>query len=208
MKGLLAVVGVVLVLGLGAFFFSQKGSTPASQSEIVGAGGSETVVVPESKGPAPTLVNSLKDAMGLGRNMRCTYTGGTGDAAYTSTAYVDGQKFRSETEVSGAKMTVLSDGETQYVWGSGDKQGFKMSKACLASLAGANTPTDSQAARPKNYEAALDTAQDVRCEAAGTTDFSVPTDVTFTDQCAMLEQSRKMMEQYQGKLPVGTYPGQ
>jgi hypothetical protein len=149
--------------------------------------------------------------MGLGQKMRCTYTGGSGTLAFTSTAYVDGNKFRSESETGGVKMFVVSDGENQYVWNSGSTQGFKMSKACLESVgtaASQQTAAGETTGQLENYEATLNAAENVRCEASDSADFSVPSDITFTDQCALMEQSRKMMEQYQDKLPAGMYPGQ
>ena len=107
---------------------------------------------------------------------------------------------------------MLSDGETQYMWNSGSQQGFKMDKACLENLK-SSVPESAQgtgdrAPQAGDYQATLDMATNVSCEPTASVDFSLPMEVSFVDQCAMMEQGKKMMEQFKGQLPPGTYPGQ
>lgn len=209
MKGIVVTLLVVLLIGAGVFFFTMRKSAPPVLE--MGNKGESGVAVKVPEPSASSLVSSFKEAMGLGQKMRCTYTAGDGAAVFTSTAYVEGKKFRSESEAGGVKMFVISDGEEQYVWNSGSSQGFKMSQACLESFKGdaaKTAPSTNPASTPEDYAAALESAQNVRCEAVTSADFSVPSDITFTDQCALMEQSKKMMEQYKDKIPAGMYPGQ
>lgn len=210
MKSVLGVIIIVLVLGVGGFFLMRK-NTPETPLVAVSenAKGNEGKIVQE---PAPSLVSSLKDAIGLGQKMQCTYTIKNKDMVATSRASIDGQKFRSETEMNGMKMFMLSDGETQYMWNSASQQGFKMDKACLESLK-SSVPESAQGTgnptpQAGDYQATLDTATNVSCEPTTSVDFSLPMEVSFVDQCAMMEQGKKMMEQFKGQLPSGTYPGQ
>ncbi len=210
MKSVLGVIVVVLVLGVGGFFLMRKNTPEAPLVAVSENGvGNEKKMIQE---PAPSLVSSLKDAIGLGQKMQCTYTIKSNDTSVTSRASVDGQKFRSETEINGMKMFMLSDGETQYMWNSASQQGFKMDKACLESLK-SSVPESAQgtgnpAPQAGDYQATLDTATNVSCEPTASVDFSLPMGVSFVDQCAMMEQGKKMMEQFKGQLPPGTYPGQ
>ena len=54
----------------------------------------------------------------------------------------------------------------------------------------------------ENFESYQD-LQNVSCIPAETEDFSIPTDVTFTDQCAMLRESMKAIEQMKDQIPAG-----
>lgn len=200
-----ALVGIIVVVGVvlgGIFLVSNRQATSDAPGE---ATKTEALAGPSS------IVGSIREAMGLGRQMRCTYAAEVGGKTITSTVYVEGQKFKSESEVGGMKVVALSDGETQYVWNSGSNQGFQLTKACMERLQASlpkGTTSAPDVSKPENYEAAFDAAKDVRCEATSTGDFSIPKGITFTDQCAMMEQSQQMMEQAKKMMPQGGYPGQ
>jgi len=201
MNKLLPIVLVVIVVIGGWFYFSGKKTAVAPTEEK-----SAVSTAPQTD-EGGGIVNSIKDAMGLGQTMQCTYTSGTGDTAMTSKVFVSGQKFRSESEVNGTKVYALFDGDVQYTWMGNTKQGTRMSKACLDELQAALPDTQTGAgagtSQAEDYTKTFDTANNVNCVAAGGADFSVPTDVTFTDQCEMMRQATKMMEGIKGQLPSG-----
>ncbi len=203
MKGILGAVILVLVLGGGGWFFlSQK--TDVSRSENAGQG------VKTAEEQSPSVIGSIKDAMGLGQAMRCTYVAGEAGESVTSSVFVSGQKFKSESEVNGTKVHALFDGDMQYTWMGDTKQGTKMSKVCLDELKGSLPDVQGgTGGTPKieDYSQTFDAANNVSCVAAAGADFSVPTDVVFIDQCAMMKESLKMMEQYKDKLPAGMPSG-
>lgn len=205
------VIGFVALLlaGIGFYVFGRQDAAPASKEE----GSTETA----SEGALPqaeeqgSMIGSIKDAMGLGKKMKCTYSEKDGSGV-SSTVYVDGQKFKFTTEANGEKMYGVSDGDTQYMWTGTKKQGFKMTKACIEELgktagqategSGANTTT------PQDFEKSFETAENVRCEAATGEDFSAPADIAFVDQCEMMRSGMKALEQMKGQLPNGfTIPG-
>lgn len=185
------VVLLVLVLGGGVWFFTSDKNEAVS---TLGQGAVKT----EEKQTGSSVVSSIKDAMGLGETMRCTYAGT--DAA-TSAVLVSGKKFRATTTVSGMTSEVLFDGETQYMWSSQSPQGIKMSQACLESLKQSVPQGAAAQSQEYDYEKDFNTASGVKCEKASGVDFAAPTTVTFVDQCAMMEQLKNMM-------PAGTYPPQ
>jgi len=204
MKGIAGVVLVVLILGGGVWFFTSKEKAP-----VVGL---QSETVQREEAGQPSVVGSITDAMGLGEKMRCTYATGEDKDAVVSSVYVDGKKFKTTTEVGGMKTEALFDGETQYVWSSNSTQGMKMSQDCLASFRESFGESEDAAGNggvaPQDYQETFGMAKNVPCEQIGGVDFSVPVGITFTDQCAMMEQSKKMMEQMKGLAPAGTYPGQ
>lgn len=153
-------------------------------------------------------ITSIREAMGLGKSMQCSYYLNEGDIALNaqSTVVVDGQKFKSTTVMKDMTVYGLFDGETQYTWMSDEKQGMKMSKSCMEqmtktvnSMAKPETP----AATAKDMREEFEMAKNVSCEPASGVDWSLPSDVVFTDQCAMMEQTMHMMEQMKEKLPAG-----
>lgn len=211
MKKLLPVIVVLIVIALGWLYFSPKKTAVAPSVENGGVASSEKVA--SEKGTSQTeeqgsLVSSIKDAMGLGKKMACTYTtvDEKGKSA-TSTIVVDGQKYKFTATANGETAYGIFDGDTQYMWSSGaTKQGLKMSKTCIDELGkasqdgGNNTiPTPET---PQDFEKSFGEAQGVNCVPSND-DFSVPADVKFVDQCEMMRQATKMMEGVKGNLPAG-----
>jgi hypothetical protein len=56
---------------------------------------------------------------------------------------------------------------------------------------------------PEDLQESFATAENVRCTPATSEDFSIPTDIVFTDQCEMLKNSMKALESMKGQLPAG-----
>lgn len=188
----LGLIGVVIIIGAIYFFKAKSVTAPeAAQNSTV-------------KEEDASIISSIKDAMRQGQTMQCTYKAGNGDAAGTYSVYVSGNKFKAETDVAGSKMMVLSDGDTQYMWNNETKQAFSINMSCLQELQGSlpnAKPDEKLAPRPEDFESRFNSAENVRCEKATEVDFSVPKDIVFTDQCAMMKQAAEMMRQQ--KFPVG-----
>lgn len=202
---MIKLIGVVLVVVLaagGVWWWQTKqsesmpgtavnGDDQTPESDPTGASLKET---------GKQIITSIGEAMNLGHQMRCQFTTGEGDQMTSSMVYVAGEQFWTTAAVGGIKTNALFDGENQYVWMEGNKEGMKFSKACLESFRG--KPTD---ASIKDYRNEFDLAQNVQCEPVETTpiSMSLPKDVIFTDQCAMMQESLKMMEEMKKKLPAG-----
>ena len=201
-KFLPLVVGVVLLIGVGLFIRGKQsvtgpqgereGITPASQS------------VPETGG----VISSIKDAMGLGKKMKCTYSVlDDKGKPISSTIIIDGQKYKFAAETNGEMSYGIFDGETQYMWSGVTKQGLKMTKSCIDELS-KSVPTDGKSdsftvpETPQDFEQSFGSAENVKCEPTNE-DFSLPTDVNFIDQCEMMRESLKALEGIKGNLPAG-----
>lgn len=155
------------------------------------------------------MINSIKDAIGMGKKMECTYTykAGEGNESFTSKAYIEGKKYKSESEVMGKKQLMVFDGETMYTWSEADKKGTKWVKSCLDELNkdDKTEKTDSNTTIPKeeNIDDAsevFDDAMDTKCVPVDSIDFSVPSDIVFSDMC---EQLKAMKESLGKNLPKG-----
>lgn len=205
-----AIALIVLLAGAGFYLSGRQGASKATEE----SGSRETAretALPQAEEQGG-IIGSIKDAMGLGKKMKCTYSEKDGSGT-ASTIFIDGQKFKFTSEMNGEKAYGLFDGETQYTWTTGEKkQGWKMTKACIEELGktaaqmteGNSTNTET----PQDFQESFDNAQNVKCEPATDEDFSIPADITFVDQCEMMRDSMKALEQMKGQLPEGfTIPG-
>lgn len=214
-KTLVGVGIIILLIIIGALIFSKKQSAPVStEVEMKSSGG--TVQQEKEAAPEPKLdmITSIKDAMGLGKTMQCTYSMQDGTNTIQSTVLVDGQKFRATTTTNGEVMNVISDGKTQYLWSDKTRQGFKIDMTCLENLK-KSLPESTQNipnTTPEDISEDFDTARNVSCQPATINEsngFTIPTNVQFVDQCEMLQQSTRVLEQMRGtnfQVPSGTLP--
>lgn len=207
-KFLPLVVGAVLLIGVG-LFIREKQNAAGPQEE------SQESVAPSQSQSAPEtgVISSIKDAMGLGQKMKCTYSvPDDTKQPITSTIIVDGQKYKFTTEMNGEISYGIFDGETQYMWSGVTKQGLKMTKSCLDELNKTvskneeNRPS-SAPTTPQSFEQSFGGAENVKCEPTNE-DFSLPANVNFVDQCEMMRNSLKSLEGIKDSLPAGvTIPG-
>lgn len=204
MKKILVVVAVVIFLVLVGLFMRGKQISPQDMGQKGTA--TPTEATPQTAPEKNGIISSIKDAMGLGQKMRCTYTAPDAKGApVTSTIAVDGQKYKFTSDSKGEKLYGLFDGETQYTWTTGTtKQGWKMTKACMEELS-KSVPTSNGAApeTPQDAQKSFANAENVQCVPSASEDFTVPTDVNFVDQCEMMRNSLKALDGMKGKLPAG-----
>ncbi len=182
-----------------AFIFSGCGN----QAVVQAPAQKETPV--EVKNESPSVISSIKEAMGLGKKMKCTYTFGTGDSKFDSVAYIDGQKYKSASIIAGKVNNTYFDGSAVYSWMEGGKTGTKMTMACINELKSSlpqNQPAGSGPQTVKNPEDQFKDVVNTNCVAADTTvDLTLPSDVTFTDQCEVLKKTMDSIKNV--KLPAG-----
>lgn len=206
---MLKILGGILIIGaigVGAFLWQGK-QAEAPTPEAAGS----AMMGSENETRDRGIVGSIREAMGMGKTMQCTYVvdGGKPNQMITSTVVVEGTKFQSTTTTPEATVFALFDGENQYSWMSNTKQGMKLSKACLEKMKTAVQDLPNAAVttpQPQDMQTEFDKAKNVQCETGGALNLTLPTDITFTDQCALMEQSLKMMEQFKNKLPADSMP--
>lgn len=207
-KNFIVIIAVFLVIIVGGAIFLLKSLKEAATPE---SGNMETLKnapVTESGSAGDSVIGSIKDALNAGKKMQCAYTLDAGDQKTESVVMVDGKRFRSTVITPQGNMSVVFDGDTQYMWAenSKDKTGFKMSQACLEEFKNSlpkdmPTTNNSGITTPEDITEGFDLAQNVSCRPAPMADFSIPTDITFTDQCAMMKQSLDALKNIQ--LPQG-----
>lgn len=199
MKKKIGFLGVIL---LAVLAFSGCGKKEATLSEQEGA------LIPkeaQTEQEADSIIGSVRDAMALGSEMKCTYTLEQEDGtAIESEVFVSGKKYKTVSEINGQKMYALFDGEAVYTWTEGQKQGMKIREDCYADF----QSVDSEQQTAENEEAetpedAFNNAFNVHCEKSGGEDFSLPEEVEFADQCELLKTQMQQMEKLKESLPAG-----
>lgn len=164
------VAAIILLLGAGgAYFLSQnKTATNTNQS------------------PTPTTTknktSSLLDLLNLGKNQRCSFKTTASGNQTEGTIYIAEGKMRGDfkTTVEGKQqeMSMIRDGDMNYIWGASLKEGIKM-KVSLDELS-----KNEQAGQFINPDDKLD----YNCMpwATDSSLFSPPSNVKFTDMSSLI----------------------
>lgn len=175
-KGILvAVVGVVLLGGVGLYYMNQS-RTPGSESATET---SSTEQADESSNTQGAFTGSFKELATRGGDWKCVIQAsantGSGEAISEGVVYVSGKKMRGDfvSTVEGTRMEshMISDGEYSYTWSSAYPQGFKMK----ITESGTGNPATSGQGMDANQEYSYD------CDPASsdTALFVPPQSVTF-----------------------------
>ncbi len=166
-KLLLVIVGVIVIIGVGAYFFmSNKQKAPSLNP---------TTNQPTS---VPTTKNSLLDLLTQGRNLTCEYNATVNTSQSSGTVYLSGKNIRVDyaITVEGKKNTgsMIRDENYTYLWGSAMAGGIKMKNTSLESST--NNAQTNQYFNPS-------TKQDYKCQAwlPNTVMFTPPTNITFSE---------------------------
>ncbi len=139
------------------------------------------------------LMGGLKDAMKRGVTMKCVADSADGHWVI----YTNGKNTKTEgTTVDGHEMVILVKGKTIYTWNKKTKKGEKIDKGCMDDFQ-KDMGIDSSAMTKgdKNFDdftpekmEAKEKEGKLKCVPSTKADFSIPSDVQFTDQCAMLKK--------------------
>jgi len=148
-----------------------------------------------------------------GRKQKCTYKNSDGEEG---TIYTDGKRVYAEVRnapvpgETGENVNMINDGSVMYTWDIATKKGQKISLADMKDLqkrADDFLPSDMQEYLQHNDagdESAdvPDNDQKLSCEKWHVDErvFVPPTDVTFVDMNAMMQQAQKEMQQAQKEM--------
>jgi hypothetical protein len=160
------------------------------------------------------MVSSIKDAMGLGQKMECTYEMGTGAEKVISKVWTEGKKYRGETTIDGKKNYSLFDGsDLMYNWSEGSATGMKISISCMKEISDSfpkpeSATAENNPASPEDLgDNAFNDVPSANCQPTGSIDFSLPAGITFTDQCAQFKTQMEGLKKMQENLPNIKIPG-
>ncbi|XLQ20420.1 MAG: hypothetical protein ACKUBY_01405 [Candidatus Moraniibacteriota bacterium] len=179
-----SVIGVVA----GVMMLSGCGEQVANMKDDV------TNKIDEGKG----IVGGLQDAMKNGVAMKCV------SSEDDWVTYTNGTNMRTEGTENGKKqIMVMTEGVT-YLWEEGSTTGEKMDPKCFDAMMPENMdmemPEDEIFEDEFTVESleAEEEAGKISCSAATDADFSIPKNITFTDQCDIM---KKELEKFKEQMP-------
>lgn len=171
---------VLILLGLGGWYLYGRNKTPQKMMQT-------------SQAPAKSSTSSnnttLAGLLAMGQNLRCSFaTNGTAGAATSGTFYVSKGNVRGDLTMKNSdgkenQMSIIRQGDTNYVWGSilPAGTGFKMTLALDKLTSGAQASQYASVTQkadyncmPWNVDASL---------------FTPPATIKFTDMTAMMPVS-------------------
>lgn len=196
-------VGAIIVMGF--FVVALSGCTKNKQGAVDMDNLPKKESVQEDDSGIGSVISNFKDAISSGKKMKCIYTVQQNGDEFKSEAFVEGEKYKSTSTFNGKGMYAVFDGKATYTWSDDSKQGMKMDTACLEEMQSQIEDHQGEAAEEEmHYDGdAFGGALDVKCEKVGSIDFSIPTDIEFVDQCELMKNQQKQMEELQQNLPQG-----
>ena len=182
--------GVIITL-------SACGKTAPVEEQIKDTANAVQQKAAEVKEGTQKFTGSMKDIMAMGGAMKCTWKDEDGSAGI---AYIDGEKVNSKVmnmpvgpngEIGEAY--VISDGEWMYMWSSLSPQGtkMKMDPEMMSEKEMPELPEGVEMPAGDDTDvAAMDVKMNYECDkwSSDGAMFVPPTDVTFTDMNAMMQQ--------------------
>ena len=188
---------IFVIMLLAILIFSGCGKTASNQSN------NSSNTPKEAEKP----INNLVDAIKSNKVLMCTYKDKTGVAGVF---YSDNGKYKTEYSDSGKKQISNFDGNYYFYWMEGDAKGYKITQTCLDELVvGTNstgstnesesTGTVSDEVNNFNSEEELSNSSDVNCQMVNSVDLSIPSNISFADQCEVLKSAQKTINDLNSK---------
>ena len=153
---------------------------------------------------------SLKDLMGSGKNLECSweFEDPEGKGRTTGLVYVAGNRSRSEVrvrvegegeELANMDLISINDGEMGYMWNEGQTTGSKYNIAEMEKL-GEEMSQGQENITQNQTQNDWENIYNYQCKnrRVDESKFSVPTNVEFTDMMAQMQQMQEQTENMKG----------
>ena len=202
-------IGMFLVMGLFCVSFVGCGKEVAKTDDA-----NQGKAIEHMEKEMATKTEKMVEKSGIagllekGDKIKCEYKIETGDDNATVLTYIDGEKFKTESNMGGIQAVSIFDGESYYSWTTGKtKQGSKIDKRCMEEME-AETMGD-EMDEDDDYDMTFGDVDDIvawendmqmNCSKTGNIDWTIPTDIKFIDTCKMMENMENQtqnMEQIQ-----------
>jgi hypothetical protein len=141
------------------------------------------------------LKGSIKDLLGLGKNVECRWRYEDEESKMEGVAWVSGKRTRTEMKIDTSQGEMnsyfLSDGQMAYSWGDM----MPALKFNLADFEDEGTE-DTEAGRGANYES-WDKEYDYECSnwSVDESKFAVPSGIEFADMGKQVQQMQEQVEE-------------
>lgn len=195
---------VVLVAGLGFWVFASRGDKSGKEM-MQGAEQKmqqEKAMVEEKAGDELSGAKAWANAAMLGKKLRCTYSQASGNGQSSDAVmYVDGKKYRTEFQSGNVHYVSVFDGNSIYSWKEGEKQGMQMAVSCMEDMQGTAPDEGQKKEFQSSSEEVIESAPDISCSETEDVDVSIPSDITFSDQCAAIKNQMQQLQNVKSQMP-------
>lgn len=153
---------------------------------------------------------SLKDLMGSGKNLECSweFEDPEGKGRTTGLVYIAGNRSRSEVrvrvegegeELANMDLISINDGQMGYMWNEGQTTGSKYNIAEMEKL-GEEMSQGQENITQNQTQNDWENIYNYQCKnwRVDESKFSVPTNVEFTDMMAQMQQMQEQTENMKG----------
>jgi hypothetical protein len=199
-KGIMLGGAIVATMGLAGCGSETADKLNNAKNNTVSKVKQGKKIAKEGKG----LAGNLKDAMKRGVTMKCVADSADGHWV----TYTNGKYSRTEgTTTDGHEMAIVINKEATYSWDKKTKKGQKMDKKCMEefqkNFGGSAMAENAKGEEmfdnftPESLEAEEEDGK-LKCSPSTKADFSVPSDIQFTDQCQLMT---KQMDKLKQQMP-------
>ena len=141
------------------------------------------------------VLGGLKNILNGGASLKCESDDGK------AVTYTNGKTFRSEVLENEKKQIIIMKDDVMYSWESGTKTGNKMKKDCFDEIQkDLNLPEQDKTVdviddlSVENLEKEQAEGK-INCKPSTEADFNIPTDIKFVDQCEVMKEQLKAMQE-------------
>lgn len=189
---IIAVVAILLFAG-GAYllFANNQTTTPTQQSSPQTA--------EQTKNDENSITGNIFSLLQSGQNVACTFSSTADDTSSSGTVYVSGKNMRGDFQSTINSQTsnthMIRDGEWMYTWTDGQTTGLKL-KITEEDERQGKEMAEKMESDKKNQGFDISQQVDYSCKPWGVdqSKFTVPSNVTFTDLSAQMEDAKNMMQ--------------
>ena len=150
------------------------------------------------------LTETAKEVILKESESMCQYDALDGAQRVKVTAYIEGEKYRTDFILDNRRNSSVFTGETIYSWIDGEVIGTKISLNCLKELKQRGEDIDpfnseelniDEDVEDGNFPDIFEEAIGIRCEKTEKIDLTIPSEVEFIDQCEFLKEQQDLIKE-------------
>lgn len=182
--GVIVALAIVALIGGGAYYAMNRNKT-----DVAGENQASTTAEQSSATGSVDSKSSLRDLLGMGRNLACNFTNTASGTTVSGTVFISGSQMRGDfTSKTGTQAAIdshmIRTGSDVYIWSS--LQGGQGIKMTLTEEQNAGAQGASSMATPADLDEKV--AYECGNWLPDTSKFAAPSNVKFMDFSAMMKE--------------------
>jgi len=194
------ILPLILVIFAGGIFLIVKNKNQIRKIED-----NPTIIQEKQSGQESVLKGSLKDLLGLGKSLKCSWSVTDEGTTVEGIVYVSGQKTKTETRVKNQEMDTttyfLTDNNTAYSWSQGQTQGYKFN---LEDIDQDSEDQKDDELENDDYAEVWSEQYEYKCQPwqPDASVFELPADINFIDMGEQTKQIQQQAEEMKQEMRI------